>query len=154
GFDLHEPGLDEARRLARAERLGDRVTFAAQDVRAVAPVPRYGLICIFDALHDMSQPVDLLRACRALVARDGALLLMEPRAADAWSAPASDVERFLYAVSLLHCLPVGLSDPESKGTGTVMRPATVRRYALDAGFTRVETLPIEHRFYRFYRVSP
>jgi 2-polyprenyl-3-methyl-5-hydroxy-6-metoxy-1,4-benzoquinol methylase len=154
GFDLHEPALDEARRRTRAERLDDRVTFAAQDVTALAAVPRYGLICIFDALHDMSRPVEMLRACRGLVARKGVVLLMEPRAAETWATPATDIERFLYAVSLLHCLPVGMCDPESEGTGTVMRPATVRRYAADAGFTRVDTLSIEHRFYRFYRVSP
>lgn len=38
----------------------------------------------------------------------------------------------------------------SAGTGTVLRPATLRRYALQAGFADVEVLPIEHDFWRSY----
>jgi hypothetical protein len=33
-----------------------------------------------------------------------------------------------------------------------MRPATLRRYALEAGFKEVEILPIEHDLFRFYRL--
>ncbi len=40
------------------------------------------------------------------------------------------------------------------GTGTVMRASTVRRYAEDAGFGGFEVLPIDHDFYRFYRLVP
>jgi hypothetical protein len=39
------------------------------------------------------------------------------------------------------------------GTGTIMRTPTFRRYALQAGFTNVEVLPIENDFWRFYRLS-
>jgi hypothetical protein len=62
------------------------------------------------------------------------------------------VERFSYGWSVLHCLPVGRVDPPALGTGTVMRPATLRRYASDAGFSGVEIVPIEHDFWRFYRL--
>jgi hypothetical protein len=34
----------------------------------------------------------------------------------------------------------------------VIRPETVRRYSAEAGFTSVEVLPIEHLFFRFYRL--
>jgi hypothetical protein len=34
-----------------------------------------------------------------------------------------------------------------------MRPATLRRYALQAGFADVEVLPIQHDFWRFYSLS-
>jgi len=54
--------------------------------------------------------------------------------------------------SILHCLPVGLAEQPSAGTGTVMRPATLRRYATEAGFSRVEILPIENDLWRFYRL--
>jgi hypothetical protein len=40
------------------------------------------------------------------------------------------------------------------GTGTVMRPDTVRRYAAEAGFERVEIVPIEDKFWRFYLLTP
>jgi hypothetical protein len=47
---------------------------------------------------------------------------------------------------------VGLASSPSAGTGTVMRPSILKRYALEAGFTDVQTLPIEHDFFRFYRL--
>ena len=47
---------------------------------------------------------------------------------------------------------MGLADPPSVGTGTVMRPAILRQYALEAGFKDVEILPIEHDMFRFYRL--
>ena len=39
-------------------------------------------------------------------------------------------------------------------TGTVIRPDTVRAYAAEAGFDRIDVLPIEHDFWRFYRLLP
>ncbi len=46
--------------------------------------------------------------------------------------------------SVLHCLAVGMSEQPSAGTGTVMRTDTVRCYTEQAGFSRVEVLPIEN----------
>ena len=51
-------------------------------------------------------------------------------------------------------MAAGLTEPTSVGTGTVIRPGTVRRYAREAGFSSVTVLPIEHDFWRFYRLDP
>jgi hypothetical protein len=58
----------------------------------------------------------------------------------------------MYSASVLLCLPSGMAEQPSAGTGTVMRPDTLRRYASEAGFHEVEILPIEHPFFRFYRL--
>ena len=100
----------------------------------------------------MSRPVEALRAMRRLRAADGVVLVMDERVAEAFTAPGDDVERFMYGCSVLCCLPVGLSETPSAGTGTVMRPATLRRYATEAGFTDLEILPIAHDFFRLYRL--
>ena len=85
----------------------------------------------------------------------GAVSVMDERAEERFAAPASEVDRFLYGFSLLVCLPDGLSHEASVGTGTVMRPATFERYAMEAGFARVEILDaLEHPFFRFYRLYP
>src|SRR5512132_2963173 len=55
---------------------------------------------------------------------------------------------------MLHCLPVGMVGEGAAGTGTVMRAATVRHYADEAGLQGFEVLPIENDFYRFYRLEP
>src|SRR5262249_49080135 len=68
--------------------------------------------------------------------------------------PGDEIERLNYGFSILHCLAVGLLDPDSAGTGTVIRPATVATYATEAGFSRVDILPIEHDFWRVYRLPP
>jgi hypothetical protein len=62
------------------------------------------------------------------------------------------VEWLMYGWSLLHCLPVGMDHDHAAGTGTVMRPGTFEAYAVEAGFTRVETLPIQNFLFRVYRL--
>ena len=113
---------------------------------------RYDLVTIFEALHDMSYPVDVLRACRALLAEGGSLIVGDERTAETFTAPADDLERLYYGFSVLHCLPVGMIGDDPAGTGTVMRPETVRRYAAEASFAEFEVLPIENDFWRFYRL--
>ena len=56
-------------------------------------------------------------------------------------------------MSVLHCLPVGMVGEGAAGTGTVMRAATVERYASEAGFAEVRRLPIENDFWQFYQLS-
>ena len=58
----------------------------------------------------------------------------------------------MYAASVLHCLPVGRTETPSAATGTVMRPATFRGYAAEAGFQTVDIVPIEHDLFRFYQL--
>jgi hypothetical protein len=80
--------------------------------------------------------------------------MADERTAERFSPDAGDVERLHYGFSVLHCLPVGMVGDAPAGTGTVMRPDTVRQYATDAGFARCETLPIEDEFWRFYLLTP
>jgi 2-polyprenyl-3-methyl-5-hydroxy-6-metoxy-1,4-benzoquinol methylase len=152
GFDVDARSIAAARRAAALAGVERRVRFSARDAAATALDGHYELVCIFDALHDMARPVEVLRTCRRLAAETGGVLLMEPRVDEIAAAPAGEMERFQYACSVLHCLPVGLAEQPSAATGTVMRPSTVRRYAVEAGFARVVALPVEHRFHRLYRL--
>lgn len=152
GFDIDPSAIAAAAHGAAEAGLADRVRFRVADAVAGDPDEAYDLVCVLDALHDMAQPVPVLRRCREGCAATGAVLLMEPRTEERFGAPAGELERFMYACSVLHCLPVGLAQQPSAGTGTVMRPATVRAYAAQAGFARVTVLPVEHRFHRLYRL--
>jgi hypothetical protein len=102
----------------------------------------------------MSYPVRVLEACRSLLDDGGTVIVADERVPDAFDPPGDEIERFYYGFSILHCLPVGMIGEGAAGTGTVMRAGTVRRYAEKAGFGSVEVLPIEHDFYRFYRLTP
>ena len=82
------------------------------------------------------------------------MLIVDERVGDTFTATGNDVEWMMYGWSILHCLPVGMTDENAAGTGTVMRSDTLRKYASEAGFQDVEILPIEHFFFRFYRLRP
>jgi ubiquinone/menaquinone biosynthesis C-methylase UbiE len=152
GFDLDEESIIEARENAHAAGVDDRARFEVLDAAEAAP-GRYDLVCCFEALHDMAHPVEALAAMRAMTAAGGTVLVVDERAADALTPNDPDpIQHLLYSASVLHCLPVGRSQECSAATGTVMRTATLERYAADASFASVEVLPISHDMFRFYRL--
>jgi 2-polyprenyl-3-methyl-5-hydroxy-6-metoxy-1,4-benzoquinol methylase len=153
GFDLDEASVREANANAEAAGVSDRVTFQVRDAGDPELAGRYDVALAFECVHDMSDPVSVLASMRRLVGGGGTVLIGDERVADQFTAPGDDVERFMYGFSILHCLPVGMVDQPSVATGTVMRQSTLRQYAEDAGFQSVEILPIEHDFYRFYRLT-
>src|SRR4051812_1639112 len=155
-LDNDETSIVAARRHAGAAGVQDRVRFEVCDVsEPLDPehVGRYDLVCAFEMLHDVADPVGVLRNAHASIKPGGTVLVMDERTEEQFTAPGALLERFLYMVSVLHCLPVGMSSEPSAGTGTVMRPDTLRRYASDAGFADVTVLPIEHEMFRFYQLS-
>jgi SAM-dependent methyltransferase len=153
-IDEDEGSIATARANVAAAGLGERVRPMVRDAADPGLGGRYDLVTIFEALHDMNHPVDALRAARALLAEGGSVLVADERVAESFTAPGDDLERFNYGWSVLHCLAVGTLHHDSAGTGTVIRPHTVRAYAEEAGFGAVEVLPVDHEFWRFYRLHP
>ncbi len=153
-IDEDAASIDTARRNVADAGLAERVRPTVHDASDPDLRGRYDLITIFEALHDMNHPVEALQTARNNLADGGSVLVADERVAERFSAPGDEMERFNYGWSVLHCLAVCLLDDDSAGTGTVMRPDTVRAYAASAGFGRVEVLPIEHDFWRFYRLVP
>jgi 2-polyprenyl-3-methyl-5-hydroxy-6-metoxy-1,4-benzoquinol methylase len=151
--DSDPASIERARELVAEAGLEDRVWPRLADAAEPVAGP-YDLVTILEALHDLAHPVEALARARAALAPGGTVVVMDERVQDAFTAPGDPIERFMYGVSVLHCLPVGRSQPGSAATGTVMRTATLRRYAQEAGFAEVEVLPIEHDVFRFYRLNP
>ncbi len=154
GIDSDRASIERARQNLAGTGVEDRVAFHERDAADAGLKGRYDVVTIFEALHDMSYPVEVLRAARDLLADGGIVFVGDERAEEEFNAPASEIERLYYGFSIFHCLPVGMIGENAAGTGTVMRPETVRRYADEAGFTRSEVLPIEHDFWRFYLLRP
>ncbi len=153
GLDLDEASIEAAGKNLAGSGVEDRVQFEVGDGADPQLAHQYDLVMIFESLHDMSKPVEVLSALRNLVAEDGIVMVGDERVADAFSVDAGEIERLYYGFSVLHCLPAGLAEVPSAGTGTVMRAGTVREYAKAAGFQRFEVLPIENEFWRFYGLS-
>ena len=152
GYDLDNASIAVASKTAVDAGLTDRVQFHVRDAADPAIVGDYDLVLAIEMLHDVPDPVGILRTMKKLAGMHGAVLVADERAEDAFTAPAGEMERFLYAFSTLHCLSVSLQDGGA-GTGTVMRAETVRRYAMEAGFAAVDVLDVDHPQFRLYRLS-
>lgn len=143
-----------ARANAALAGVSDRVTFHHVAGEELAG-RRFHAVFAFECIHDMPHPVDVLAAARRTLDEDGVMVVMDEAVADAFTAPGDDLERLMYGFSLFVCLPDGMSHPNSAGTGTVMRPSTLERYAREAGFSGMDVLPVsDFGFWRFYRLRP
>jgi SAM-dependent methyltransferase len=152
GYDVDGDSIDAARDHAASYGLGDRVRFTQSDAASVPAAGDYDLVAAFECIHDLPDPVGVLRAARRMVRPGGTVLVMDERVPDDFSGPGDPVEQLMYGISMLICLPDGLSHPHSVGTGTVIRHDTLRRYAREAGFDDAEVLHVEHEMFRFYRL--
>jgi 2-polyprenyl-3-methyl-5-hydroxy-6-metoxy-1,4-benzoquinol methylase len=105
GYDLDELAIGYAQQHARDAGLDDRVTFLAGDVTKFDTSGRYDLVTIFEALHDLSQPVAVLAQLRATLAEGGGVLVADERVPDQIVAPGTVLDRVHYGWSVLNCLP-------------------------------------------------
>ena len=154
GIDIDEGSIARAKAHAAEAGVDGRVSFLFADAANAAGEGRYDLVTIFEALHDMARPAEVLTAARRLLAPGGAVLVGDERVGEAFTAPGDDAERLFYGYSVVACLANGLVDQPSVGTGTVIRPSRVESFAREAGFTGFTILPVEHESFRFYRLDP
>lgn len=153
GIDVDEPSITAARENAEAAGLADRVEFRLAGGEELAEPGAFDAAFVFEALHDMPRPVEVLDAMRRAVRDDGAVVIMDEAVAPGFAPDGDEVERLMYGYSILLCLPDSLATPGSVGTGTVMRQSTLERYATEAGFSGIEELPIEgFALFRFTRL--
>lgn len=153
GLDMDPASVERARATAADAGVADRVTFRVADAADPGVDGPYDAALLFEALHDMAQPVAALAAIRERLTDDGVVLVGDERAAETFTAPGGDLDRLFYGFSVLHCLPAGRTQTPSAATGTVLRPDTLRDYAHQAGFTHVDVLDVDNDFWRFYRLA-
>ena len=152
GFDLHQGSIDVARKRAAEAGVADRVQFekaSAQDF----PGSGYDLVCTFDALHDMGDPIAAARHIRDALAADGTWMLVEPMAGDSVDDNVTTVGRIFYAVSTLVCTPAAQAQPGGCALGNQLSEATLRQLCADAGFRRFRPAA-ETQFNRVFEVCP
>lgn len=153
GLDLDDKAIEIAHQNAEEAGVSDRITFSVKNASELSSSDPYDVVTIIEALHDMTNPVDALKTARSLLALGGSVLVFDVKPDEEFKAPGPLLEQFEYGWSLVACLPHAMGDPTSAMTGTVMRPATLRRYAEEAGFTDVAILPIESDTWRFYQLK-
>lgn len=135
GFDTHAPSIAEATRHAAAAGLDGRASFEV--ARAVDyPDRGYGLVCFFDTLHDLGDPLAAARYAAEVLAADGTVLLVEPFANDRVEDNLSPVARLYYAASTTICCAHAIAEGGTLVLGAQAGEARLAEVFRKAGFTR------------------
>ena len=136
GFDSHQPSIQSARAAAAEAGVQARATF---DVATAKDLPGHGydLVCLFDALHDMGDPVGAARRIRQVLTPDGTLLLVEPNAGDALEQNLNPVGRTYYGLSTVICTPGSLAQDVGLGLGAQAGERRLTTLLREAGFSHV-----------------
>ncbi len=135
GFDLHAESIEESNRKAQHAGL-DNLKFAVASAKNFTG-HEYDLVTVFDALHDMGDPVGVAaQICRHLKP-DGTWMLVEPMAGDSLSANLNPVGRVFYAFSTMICTPCAMSQGLGVALGAQAGEARLRKVLEEAGFTRI-----------------
>lgn len=135
GFDYHKPSIETARDRAKEAGIDDRTTFEVADAKSYDGA--FDLVCFFDCLHDMGDPVGIARHAREHLAPDGTVLLVEPFALDGRATNISDnpMAALLYTASASICTPNSLSQEVKLGLGAQAGEARLREVFDEAGYT-------------------
>ena len=135
GYDYHEPSIEQARKSAKAAGVADRASFEvarAQDF----PGEGYDLVAIFDALHDMGDPVGAAAHVRKALKPDGSWLIVEPFAHDKLEDNLNPVGRIYYSASTFICTPASRSQEVGACLGAQAGEARLRDVVTKGGFKR------------------
>jgi SAM-dependent methyltransferase len=135
GFDYHGPSIERAREAAEEEGVADRIEFQALSAKEIDG--SYDLICVFDALHDMGDPVGAAAHIRSSLAEDGCFMLVEPFANDRTEDNLNPVGRIFYAGSTMVCTPASRSQEVGLALGAQAGEARLKQVLEEAGFTRI-----------------
>jgi SAM-dependent methyltransferase len=135
GFDYHAPSVERARQAAAEAGVADRAEFHQASAQNY-PGEGFDLVCIFDALHDMGDPVGAAAHIRQSLKPDGTWLLVEPFAHDNLAENLNPVGRMFYSASTMVCTPASQSQEVGLALGAQAGEARLRKVAEDAGFTR------------------
>ncbi len=135
GFDFHAPSIEEARRKAKEAGV-DNVRFEVAGAKDY-PGEDYDFACIFDALHDMGDPVGAAAHIRETLKADGTFMLVEPLAGDTMAENMHPLGQIFYAFSTAICTPASLAQEVGLGLGAQAGQRRLTEVLNDAGFTKV-----------------
>lgn len=138
GFDYHRPSIEIARQRAREAGVAERARFEVATAGDYSG-DGFGLVCVFDALHDMGDPTAAAGHIRRSLTSDGVLLLVEPNAGDRVEDNLNLVGRIFYSVSTFICTPASRSQdgPAAACLGAQAGEKVLASVLTDAGFGRV-----------------
>jgi SAM-dependent methyltransferase len=136
GFDYHDASIRTAKERATASGVGDRITFETTDAQSYSG-DDFDLICFFDCLHDMGDPVSAAKHARSALKDDGTVLLIEPMAGDSLAENLqSPIAPLFYSASTFLCVANSVSQGGSPVLGAQAGQAQLGKVLEEAGFNR------------------
>src|SRR6185312_2147737 len=136
GFDYHEASIATARRTAERAGVGDRITFAVASAKDY-PGSDYDLVCVFDCLHDMGDPVGASAHIHETLAPDGTWMIVEPFANDHVEQNLNPVGRVFYGASTVICTPASQAQEVGLALGAQAGEARLSEVIKEGGFSAV-----------------
>jgi SAM-dependent methyltransferase len=136
GFDYHDASIERAREAAREAGVEDRINFQVASAKDY-PGSGYDLVCVFDCLHDMGDPVGASAHVLETLDDDGTWMIVEPFANDHVEQNLSPVGRVFYGASTLICTPASLAQEVGLALGAQAGEARLTEVLTQGGFTRV-----------------
>lgn len=136
GFDFHEPSVEVARSAADVAGVSENSRFEALTAKTM-PADGYDLVCMFDALHDMGDPVGAARRIRECLAPGGTLMLVEPLAGDSLTENLHILGQVFYSASTLICTPASRAQEVGLALGAQAGEKRLTAVLEEAGFTQI-----------------
>jgi ubiquinone/menaquinone biosynthesis C-methylase UbiE len=133
GFDYHDGSIQIAQDRSQQEGLSDRVTFEVATAKGY-PSEGFDLICFFDCLHDMGDPVGAAKHAAQSLAAGGMVMLVEPFANDQVEDNLNTVGRLYYAASTTICCAHSLSEEVGLALGAQAGEDRLAKIFKEAGF--------------------
>ena len=135
GFDNHPASIDAAREGADVSGVSDRVHFHVAGAEAYRG--EFDLVCFFDCLHDMGDPVGIARHTKGQLASGGTVMLVEPFAhGDKAVNHTLPTAKLLYGASTALCTPSSLSQPVGRGMGAQAGEPGMAAVFAEAGYAQ------------------
>jgi SAM-dependent methyltransferase len=136
GFDFHEPSIEQARARARDAGVAGNTIFEVVTAKEF-PGQGYDLVTIFDALHDMGDPVGASAHILKSLADEGTFMLVEPLAGDALEENMHVLGQIYYAFSTMICTPASKSQEVGLALGAQAGEKRLTSVLKEGGFTQV-----------------
>src|ERR1035437_7977906 len=156
GYDVSVHALERAES-RRAARGANNVSFHHVESEPLPSEPSFDLVTTFDCLHDMTRPVDTVRAIRNAIVDDGVWFIVDIDCAPTFEQNLRR-RRFatmLYSTSVYACLSSVMSEPGGAGLGTCgLSEPVLRELVGEGGFSRFRRLDVEHLVNAFCDVRP
>lgn len=151
-LDIDPRSIALARANAAQAGVTDNLRFIQAGAEALSESPGYDLVTTFDVVHDLPDPLGVLRRIRGALAPEGRYLMVEPKVQDDLGENLGNpFAKMLYAISCMHCVPQSLAQGGT-GLGACWGPARARQLADEAGFGGFEVLPIRSPALAFYEL--